>query len=491
KNAFQIKLMPEDADPMDVRYNLIQWVHRSTRGWSYGMSVTDPRTGEIIKGHVSLGSLRVRQDFLIAVGLLSPYESDHVPDTMMEMALARIRQLSAHEIGHTLGLTHNYSASMDGRASVMDYPHPYITLKNGNLDFSEAYDTGIGEWDKVSITYGYQDFAEGVDEDKALDEILMAAIHDSGLSFISDQDARPSGSAHPRAHLWDNGSNAADELVRVLEVRKYALDKFSENNIKKGDPIALLEESLAPVYFFHRYQTEAAVKTIGGLYYTYAVRGDGQPPTNWVPAEEQKKALKAVLKTITPGTLALTEDLIETIPPRPLGYWRDRETIKTRTGLTFDPVAAAETSADMTLALLLRPERATRLVQHHALNESQPGLDFVLDELIDATWKSKPLTGYYGEIRHAVNAVTLKNMMYIVTDNRASEQARAITYSKIMELKSWAKKQMVITKNSNEKSALEFAIFQIEKFENTPADFKRVEPLSPPDGSPIGMDCEF
>lgn len=490
-NAFQVKLMPEGADPMDVRYNLIQWVHRSTRGWSYGSSISDPRTGEIIKGHVSLGSLRVRQDFLIAVGLLSPYGNEDVPNTMKEMALARIRQLAAHEVGHTLGLSHNYSSSMDGRASVMDYPHPYIEIKDGKLDFTNAYDTKIGAWDKVSITYGYQVFADGVDEDKALEDIILKAYQKDGLSFISDQDARPAGGAHPSAHLWDNGSSAAKELMRVLDVRKIALNNFSENNIAVGQPMATLEESLAPIYFFHRYQVEATAKVIGGLYYTYAIRGDGQVPTRMVPAEEQKQALSALLATISPSMLALNEDLIKIIPPRPLGYRRSRETIKIRTGLTFDPIASAEAAADMSIGFLLRPERASRLIEYQARDASQPGLDYVLQQLMNSTWRSKSLSGYYGEIRHAVNAVTLKNLMYLVSDNRASEQARAIAFSHLMNLKTWGKKQASITKDKSEKAALEFAIFQINQFEKDPTGFKRMEPLSPPDGSPIGSDLSF
>ncbi len=490
-NAFQVKLMPADADPMDVRYNLIQWVHRSTRGWSYGGSIMDPRTGEIIKGHVTLGSLRVRQDFLIAVGLLSPYKSDGVPDTMKEMALARIRQLAAHEVGHTIGLAHNYSASMDGRASVMDYPHPYITVKDGQLDFSNAYDTKIGAWDKVSIAYGYQDFPAGVNEDKALEEILQEAYQKQGLSFISDQDARPLGSAHPRAHLWDNGSNAAEELLRVLEVRQIALANFSESNIAKGRPMATLEEALAPVYFFHRYQTEATAKVIGGLYYTYALRGDGQVPTRLVPPAEQKQALEALLKTIDPATLALREDLLRLIPPRPLGYSRSRETVKIRTGLTFDPLAAAEAAADMSVALLLRPERASRLVEYHSRDANQPGLSYVLQQLLQATWKSQPLTGYPGEIRHAVNAVTLKNILYLVADNKASEQARAIAYRQLTDLRTWAAKQQEAVKDPGEKAALAFAVFQIDTFTANPNEFKRLAPLTPPDGSPIGSGCEF
>jgi Met-zincin/Domain of unknown function (DUF5117) len=490
-NAFQVKLMPKDADPMDVRYNLIQWVHRSTRGWSYGSSVSDPRTGEIIKGHVSLGSLRVRQDFLIAVGLLSPYSGNDVPDTMKEMALARIRQLAAHEVGHTIGLSHNYTSSMDGRASVMDYPHPYVTIKDGKLDFSEAYDTKIGAWDKVSITYGYQDFADGVDDDKALAEILRKAYQEDGLSFLSDQDARPLGSAHPQAHLWDNGDNAAKELLRVLKVRQLALNNFSENNILQGQPMATLEESLAPIYFFHRYQVEATAKVIGGLYYTYALRGDKQVPTKLVPPAEQIQALQALLKTINPGTLVLREELIKAIPPRPLGYRRSRETVNIRTGLTFDPISAAEAAADMSIGLLLRPERATRLVEYHGRDTSQPGLEYVLEQLMLATWKSASLVGYAGEVRHAVNAVALKNLMYLISDNEASEQARALAYAKLIELKDWAKKQEAKTENSSEKASLQFAVFQIKQFEEDPSRFKRMKPLTPPDGSPIGSDLEL
>jgi hypothetical protein len=291
--------------------------------------------------------------------------------------------------------------------------------------------------------------------------------------------------------LWDNGSSAADELLRVLEVRKLALDNFSENNIPQGQPMATLEESLAPIYFFHRYQVEATAKVIGGLYYTYALRGDGQVPTKLVPPAEQEQALQALLKTINPGTLALREELIAAIPPRPLGYRRSRETVKIRTGLTFDPISAAEAAADMSIGLLLRPEKATRLVEYHGRDASQPGLNYVLDQLIQATWKSQPQAGYAAEIRHAVNAVALKNLMYLVSDNEASEQARAITYAQLIALKSWAKKQTTITKDKNEQAALQFAIFQINQFEENPAGFKRLEPLSPPDGSPIGTDLHF
>jgi len=244
-NAFQVKLLPEDADPMDVRYNVINWVHRSTRGWSYGASVADPRTGEIIKGHVSLGSLRVRQDYLIAAGLLAPYETG-VPadDKMLKMAVERLRQLSAHEIGHTIGLMHNYAASVSNRASVMDYPHPLARVNAaGKIDLSNAYDQKIGDWDKVSIAFGYSDFPTGTNESASLNKILTDAAA-KGLQFISDQDARRPGGLHPQAHLWDNGSDAVTELKEVMKVRNVALSNFSEKNIRSGMPMAMLEDVL-------------------------------------------------------------------------------------------------------------------------------------------------------------------------------------------------------------------------------------------------------
>ncbi|MEC7902362.1 MAG: zinc-dependent metalloprotease, partial [Candidatus Neomarinimicrobiota bacterium] len=326
EDAFQIKMLPDGAHPMDVRYNMIHWVHRATRGWSYGGWVSDPRTGEIIKGNVSLGSLRLRQDYLIATGLLAPYEDEsRIPSAMREIALARIKQLVAHEIGHTIGIQHNFLASSLGRASVMDYPHPTLTLNSSNeIEWIDAYDSGIGDWDKISVAYGYQDFPDGIDEDKALEEIIQNGIR-QGITFITDQDARPIGSAHPASHLWDNGKDAVEELNNLIQIRKVALERFGENNIRYGQPYSDLGDVLVPIYLLHRYQIEAAAKIIGGLNYSYALRGDGQLVTAMLQSDHQLKSLDALLETMQPEFLTLNENLLKLIPPRASGRGKTRE----------------------------------------------------------------------------------------------------------------------------------------------------------------------
>ncbi|HTE01685.1 MAG TPA: zinc-dependent metalloprotease [Mucilaginibacter sp.] len=488
KNAFQVKLLPEDADPMDIRYNIIQWIHRSTRGWSYGSSIVDPRTGEIIKGQVSLGSLRDRQDFLIAEGLVQPYEDGKpVSDKMMKMALARLHQLAAHEVGHTLGMQHNFTASVNNRASVMDYPPPIFTLSaDGTVDLSNAYTTEIGGWDKRAILYGYQDFPAGTNEDEALSGIMKETLKE-GYLFISDEDARPAGSAHPQAHLWDGGKNAADELNRLMDIRKHILANFSEKAIRQDAPMATLEEVLVPMYLMHRYQVEAASKMLGGLYYTFALKNDGQTITKFVPPAEQWKAFNALMGTITPDALALPEKLIEKIPPRPIGYPRTRETFKSRTGLTFDPLSAAESAASNTLEFMLQPQRAARLVEYHSRDNTQPGLEPVISKLLTQTWKAPQQTGYKGEVQRLVNNLTLKQLLALAATTRASESVRGIALLEISELKKWMGKT-ALTAGNDQKANLLFGLSQISQFEKTPDKFQPAEAINMPDGSPIGMD---
>jgi len=496
KNAFRVELLPEGVDPMDLRYNVIQWVHRSTRGWSYGASVIDPRTGEIIKGHVTLGSLRVRQDYLIAEGLLAPYEKGKpVSPKMLEMSLARLRQLAAHEVGHTLGLMHNFSASSVNRSSVMDYPPPVVKLAtDGTLDLSDAYSTGIGAWDKNAIKWGYSHFAPGVDERAVLDKILTDA-YDKGLRYLTDQDARPQGSSSSVAHLWDSGSNAIDELNNIMQIRAVALRRFGENNIREGAPLATIEDVLVPIYMFHRYQVEAASKLIGGMDYTFALRGDGEVPTQIVAAAEQRRALATVLTTLKPEALALPDPLLKIIPPRPPDYPRDRELFKIHTSPTFDAVAPAEAAAHHTLQFLFNPERAARLIQFHALDQQNPGLDEVIDAVLNATWKAPHPKGYDGEITKTVDQVVLYDLMALSANEQASDAARAVASLKLHDLKEWLDSPGGALQVIPDQAHIFFASHQIEAFEK---DSKRINlspPVEPPDGPPIGsagmLDCDL
>jgi hypothetical protein len=492
KNAFRVELMPEGADPMDLRYNVIQWIHRATRGWSYGEGIIDPRTGEIIKGQVSLGSLRVRQDFLIAEGLLAPYEKGKpVSAKMQEMALARLRQLAAHEVGHTLGLEHNYSASTVNRSSVMDYPPPVVMVgADGVPDLSQAYATGIGEWDKVSITWGYSEFPAGADEHAALNKILEDAYLQKHLRFLTDQDARPASSSSSVAHLWDSGSNAIDELDRLMKVREAALKRFGENNIREGAPLATLEDTLVPIYMLHRYQVEAASKLIGGMDYTFAVRGDGEIPTAIVAAGEQRRALKAVLATLDPRVLALPESLLKIIPPRPVMYPRGREDFKIRTSPAFDAVAPAESAAQHVMQFLFNPQRAARLVEFHDRDTANPGLAEVIDQILDSTHHWANFPGYSGEIGRTVDNAAIYDLMALANDPTALLEVRAVATA---ELHLYKQKNATTLRSAADPAAVYFSFVaqQIEQFEKDPTKVVATAPYEPPDGPPIGDDEDF
>ncbi len=425
--AFRVELLPQTAHPLDARYNVIQWVHRSTRGWSYGGGVIDPRTGEMLKGHVSLGSLRIRQDRLLFEGLAGAGQTGSgAQDDPLELALARIRQLAAHEVGHTLGLAHNFAASTYGRASVMDYPAPLIGITGDEqLDFSSAYGIGVGAWDAHAIRYAYSQSPVAAGEPEMIETIIREGF-EKGLLFLTDPDARPGGAAHPLANLWDNGADPAEALYLSLRVRRIALDRFDENVIRKGTPLALMQEVLIPVYLHHRYQLDAAAKVIGGLEYSYAIRGDGQVSARFIDPARQHRALEVILSILEPETLDLPESLLQRLLPRPFGYEMHRELFRGRTGPAFDSLGVAATAADMVLDALLQPERAARLVDFHRRDPRQPGLAMILDLLIEKAFAGPdPLSPRHAALVRVVQERVVARLIALAAGITATHEVRA------------------------------------------------------------------
>jgi hypothetical protein len=492
KNAFQVRVLPEDADPMDVRYNVIQWVHRATRGWSYGSSVIDPRSGEIIKGHVTLGSLRVKQDYLIALGLTSPFSADGVDvnaadsisddhvdiSKQKDMALARIRQLSAHEVGHTIGISHNFAASEYGRESVMDYPHPLVRVQDGNISLDNAYDVGMGEWDKYVVAYGYQAYPDANSEQQGLNRLVVDA-RAKGFRYQSDPDSRQSNAANVEGHLWDNGADPVSELSRISEVRKVAMANFGIKTIKTGATLSSLEETFAPIYLLHRYQLDAAAKLIGGVSYEYELKGDylTAKGVNVVSGELQRGALAGMLNTLQSDFLSIPERLIHLITPKAYGESRNRESFKGRTGHTFDPISAAESAAGYSLNLLLKAERLNRVAQQQKRLQDTPDVAYLLTALFKHSIKSK-IVKVHSQLSQRVNYLVLDQVVKAMHQENLAPEVRGEIELQLIDLHKW----LINKKRNSHNEVMARQLEQYWRLGRWDSQFT-LKPLPP--GSPI------
>ncbi|WP_439101170.1 zinc-dependent metalloprotease [Congregibacter sp.] len=437
-DAFQVRELPPGADAQDIRYNMIHWTHRRTRGYSYGYSVLDPRTGEIIKGNVNLGSLRLRQDYLHGQGLMPAFDyltaATGDNSASVKLALDRVRQLSAHEIGHTLGFPHNYLASSYGRESVMDYPAPLVEItEDGQLDFSNAYLQRIGDYDKLAVRYSYTQFDDGADEAAELEKIVQESL-DTGLLFMAHNNNNFRGAGHPYASVWDNGDNLVDHLKHEIAVREIGLKSFTEATIRKGEPLSTLEYVLLPLYMHHRFQMNAAAQSIGGADYRNAMRGDGQTPMQIIEADEQRDALATVLSTLDVDFLALPEDILALLPP-PAQRYDQGEAFPGRAGIYFDAMGTVEASASLTVQTLLHPARLERLVAFGSMGD-YPTLEEVVDALIEKTWSAKEPGDKYGrKVLQVIQHTTTKELMASARNAGSSDVVRAVLEDRLNRLR--------------------------------------------------------
>ena len=431
-DGYRVEVLPEDAHPLDIRYNVVQWVHRQTRGWSYGGGVSDPRTGEMLKGHVNLGSLRVRQDRMIFEGLAGTAKTDTgADDDPVELALDRIRQLSAHEVGHALGFAHNFAASTYGKGSVMDYPAPDVRVTNGQMDFSNTYGVGVGEWDKFAAIWLYGDLSD--DEREA---VVQSAL-DRGLAYVADSDGRSVGTAHPLGNVWDNGADPVKALEEAMAVRKLALENFGADRIHTGQPISDLNKVIVPIYLYHRYQTAAAAKYIGGMSFNYGIKGDGQEGAEIVAPADQRRALGAVLATLDPKALDIKDETLALLTPSLVSYSiadSDRELFRRTAYPAFDVTAAADTAAGLTFDVLLNPRRAARLIEFKRRDTDNLGFSDVL-QTTRAYVMRRPANDRTGEIAKTVQARFAFALMDL-SNSEATPSVKARTDKALRDIRS-------------------------------------------------------
>jgi hypothetical protein len=438
RNAFRVEALPAGVDPMDARYPVLYWVHRQERGPSVGPAFVDPRTGEIVSTTVRMDSYRSLVDHDIYMGLV-PAADGRLALDATAFSMARRRQHVAHEIGHTLGLAHNYIASTQNRSSVMDYPYPLVTLgAEGRIDVSQAYRPSGGAHDTLAIRYAYTWFPNAQAEGDGLKRIVREA-EQKGLRFVTDAHVDGSGSI-PGASQWVEGADMLSALERTIGVRRVLVERFDRRAAQPGEPLAVLNRRFAHVYLHHRYALAGATKYIGGMDFGYALAGEPTVPTAILPVSEQRRALRLVLSTLQPAELRVPDRVVSLIPPVPPGYDDDLTLIPTPAGTAFDPIALAHSFAQEVVDALLHPQRAARVVSFHARDAANLSLDEVLAALIEATWSAPSAAGGQvsemdASLRRATQRAALDGLLDLAGSAAATAQVRALAAEHVERLR--------------------------------------------------------
>ncbi|TVR59642.1 MAG: DUF5117 domain-containing protein [Gemmatimonadales bacterium] len=425
RNAFHIRDLPEGANPMDARYNMVYWVHRVGPGPSVGPSFRDPRTGEILKTVVRMDSHRSLVNYNIWRGMLPAAGPEGLNVSAEEFTMARRRQHTAHEIGHTIGIAHNFLAGTQGRSTVMDYPAPLVDLDaDGRPDLSEAYRPEGGAWDTLAVRYAYTWFPDEASEEEGLDAIMQEAI-DAGLRYLTGGHAALSGS-DPAATQWVEGSTMFEATERTTRVRRVLMENFDERAIDPGEPMSVLNMRFAHVYLHHRYALHGVVKYLGGMEFNYARRGDRQVPTRILPAAEQRRGMEMALDALEPAELHIPARITDLIPPPGPDTDGSERWLPSMAGPAMDPITLAGGLATEVLDGLLHRERLARVANFHARDAGNPGLDEVLGRVLERTWGAgSGDSREEAELRRVVQRVALDVLLDRAGDAGALPQVRA------------------------------------------------------------------
>lgn len=501
RNAIQVKDPTPDIDPLDPRISFVFWVNRDERGFSVGGSLADPRTGEILSAKARMDSHRIRtistywRSYRVAsnatpgadgytgaecADFLMPLDAmfTQTPIGRSEEALVLARQalVTAHEVGHTLGFGHNWAASINNNASVMEYPSPRITVTAaGQVELSDAFQRAIGDYDKLAVRYAYTEFTP--DREKNGLESIVAEMRQRKILFTP--------SADPRWNRYDDLASPAVYLRETMKQRKVLLERYGPDVLAAGEPYGDLRGmGLWMTYLHHRWAIDTGVRYVGGMFDNLAIKGESIAPTEIVPAPLQREVLAQLMDAIQPANLAIPERLLVSLAPSATG--RDSEEFTMPTGPAFDHLAAARTLGAMVLEQLLEPERSARLI---AFADRQPNaLTFpqVLRAVLDATWNAPPdTTPLARSLRRVVQREALDAMMILGASPQATPEVRAVTLHTLVSLKASLAARGASDEVSN--ALVHQAQRDITKYLENPTAYQpKSSALPQPPGAPIG-----